>query len=111
MATELLRTPVLEVRWCQLLGNARDNKFDPTKPPTWQIEGLAPSDNPEAVSFVEQIEGKFEEIHPGEKKHTHWLPINPDKKDPEGEAMAAWPDGRYGAAEGRLVAVAEISPH
>ena len=82
MATELLRTPVLEVRWCQLLGDARDNKFDPTKPPTWQIKAVAPSSNAEAVSCVEALEGKFEELHPGEKKHTHWLPIKPDKEDP-----------------------------
>mgnify|MGYP000935652853 CR=1 FL=1 len=83
MASELLRTPILEVRWCQLLGDARDNKFDPTKAPTWQIEALAPSNSPEAVSCVELLEGKFEELHPGEKKHTHWLPIKADKENPK----------------------------
>jgi len=82
MATELLRTPIIEVRWCTLLGNARSNKFDPTKNPTWQVEGLLRSNIPEEVALAEELEGKFEEIHPGEKKHTHWLPIKPDEKDP-----------------------------
>jgi hypothetical protein len=28
------------------------------------------------------IEAKFDEIHPGEKKHAYWLPIKPDKEQP-----------------------------
>lgn len=83
MATELLRTPIVEVRWCQLLGNPRSNKFDPTKNPTWQIEILLENDNTEHVAWFGSIEAAYETLHPGEKRHTHWLPIKPDKKQPK----------------------------
>ena len=87
MASELLRTPIVEVRWCQLLGNARDNKFDPTKNPTWEIEIILENDNPLHVAWCEYIEAQYEELHPGEKKHTHWLPIKPDKEKPKERQM------------------------
>ena len=83
MATELLRTPIVEVRWCQLLGNARSNKFDPAKNPTWEIEIILENDNPEHVAWCESIEAQFEKLHEGEKKHTHWLPIKADKEQPK----------------------------
>ena len=82
VARELMRTPEVEVRWCKLLGEARPNKFEPTKPPTWEIEVLLENDNPDHMAFCEMIEAKFDELHPGEKKSAHWLPIKPDKDEP-----------------------------
>jgi len=83
MASDLLRTPVAEVRWCKLLGDARTNKFEPsTKPPTWEIEIVLDNDNPEHMAFCEFIEAQYEVIHGAEKKHAHWLPIKPDKEQP-----------------------------
>ena len=82
MASELLKTPIVEVRWCKLLGEARPNKFEPTKPPTWGIEILLENDNPEHMSWCESIEAQFDVVHPGEKKSAYWLPIKPDKEQP-----------------------------
>ena len=82
MAKELMRTPVVEVQWCKLLGDARPNKFEPSKPPTWEIEILLDNDNPEHMAWCEEIEGKFEELLPGERKSANWLPIKPDKEQP-----------------------------
>lgn len=83
MATELMRSPVGEVRWNQLLGKARPNKFEPTKKPTWEIELLLDKKDSEHMAWAEMISSKYEEFHPGEKKHTYWLPIKPDKEKPE----------------------------
>jgi hypothetical protein len=82
MAKELMRTPVVEVQWCKLLGEARPNKFEPSKPPTWEIEIILDNDNPEHMAWCEEIEGKFEELLPGERKSANWLPIKPDKEQP-----------------------------
>ena len=82
MPKELMRTPIVEVRWCKLLGEARPNRFEPTKPPTWEIEILLENDNPEHMAWCEEIENKFDELLPGERKHTYWLPIKPDKEEP-----------------------------
>lgn len=77
-----MRTPVVEVQWCKLLGAARPNKFEPNKPPTWEIEILLDNDNPEHMAWCEEIESKFAELHPNEKKSANWLPIRPDKEQP-----------------------------
>ena len=82
MASELLKTPIVEVRWCKLLGEARANKFEPTKSPTWEIEILLENDNPEHMSWCVSIEAQFDVLHPGEKKSAYWLPIKPDKEQP-----------------------------
>ena len=65
-----------------MLGEARPNKFEPTKPPTWEIEILLENDNPEHMSWCESIEAQFDVVHPGEKKSAYWLPIKPDKEQP-----------------------------
>ena len=80
MAKELSRTPLAEARWCQLLGDARPNKFN--KPPSWTIELVLDSQNPEHLEWMEQVEAEFPKRH-GEqaKKSVHWLPIKPDKEE------------------------------
>ena len=65
-----------------MLGEARANKFEPTKSPTWEIEILLENDNPEHMSWCESIEAQFDVVHPGEKKSAYWLPIKPDKEQP-----------------------------
>ena len=82
MAKDLMRTPVVEVRWCKLLGEARANKFDPGKLPTWEIEILLDNNNPEHMAWVEEIESKYEELHGDAAKSAHWCPIKPDKEQP-----------------------------
>ena len=67
MAKELMRTPVVEVQWCKLLGEPRINKFEPKKPPTWSIEIVLDNSNTEHMAWVEEIENKFDELLPGKK--------------------------------------------
>lgn len=80
---ELLKTPLAEVRWCKLVGPARENKFDPSKPPAWTVEIVLDNDNKTHMAWVEEMEGKYEELHgPDLKKNANWLPIGPDKEEP-----------------------------
>ena len=71
--------PCVEVQWCKLLGDARINKFEPSKPPTWEIEILLDIDNPEHMAWCEEIEGKFEELLPGKRKSANWCPSSPTR--------------------------------
>ena len=82
MAKELLKTPLVEVRWCKLNGPARANKFDPDKNPEWSVEALLNHSDKTHMAFVEAMEAKFDELHPKKRKHTSWLPIKPDKDKP-----------------------------
>ena len=82
MAKELMRTPVVEVQWCKLLGEPRINKFEPKKPPTWSIDIVLDNSNPEHMAWVEEIENKFDELLPGKKKSAHWCPVKPHKDEP-----------------------------
>ena len=65
-----------------MLGPAEPNKFDPTKPPAWSVEGLIDPRNPDHLAWVEQAEKHFLDAH-GEsaRKSAHWLAIGPDKDD------------------------------
>lgn len=82
MAKELKRTPLLEVEWCKLLGDARPDRFDPDKPDAWTIDTLLDNSNPEHVAFAEEIEAMYETLHPGKKKSANWTPVKPDKDQP-----------------------------
>ena len=77
-----MRTPVVEVQWCKLLGEPRINKFEPKKPPTWSIEIVLDNSNTEHMAWVEEIENKFDELLPGKKKSAHWCPVKPSKDEP-----------------------------
>ena len=77
-----MRTPVVEVQWCKLLGEPRINKFEPKKPPTWSIEIVLDNSNPEHMDWVETIENKYDELLPGKKKSAHWCPVKPHKDEP-----------------------------
>jgi len=82
MARELRKTPLVEVQWCGLEKEPKKNKFDPTQPATWEVEILLENDNREHMAWCEEIEGLFDELHPGKKKAANWLPIKPDKEQP-----------------------------
>ena len=77
-----MRTPVVEVQWCKLLGDARPNKFEPSKPPTWEIEILLDIDNPEHMAWCEEIEGKFEELLPVSGSQPTGCPSSPTRSSP-----------------------------
>jgi len=82
MARELKRTPLVEVRWCGLEKEPKKNKFEPSKPATWEVEILLENDNKEHMAWCEEVEALFEEVHQGKKKSANWLPIKPDKEQP-----------------------------
>ena len=82
MARELKRTPLVEVRWCGLEKEPKKNKFEPSKPATWEVEILLENDNKEHMAWCEEVEALFDELHQGKKKSANWLPIKPDKDEP-----------------------------
>ena len=88
---QLLFTPLAECRWCKLLGEARENKFDPTKRPTWSVELVLKNNDPDHIAWIEAMESKFTELH-GEsaKKHTNWIPVKPDKEKPRELSVASF---------------------
>jgi len=78
---EMKRTPVVEVRWCKLLGEARD-AYDADKPKEWSIEIVLDNSNPEHQAWMQEVEDQFAELHGDAKKSAHWCPIKPDKEEP-----------------------------
>jgi len=82
MARDLKKTPLVEVRWCGLEKEPKKNKFEPSKPATWEVEILLENDNKEHMAWCEEVEALFDELHPGKKKSANWLPIKPDKEEP-----------------------------
>lgn len=82
MAKELRRTPLVEVRWCGLEKEPRKNKFEPSKPATWEVEIVLENSSKEHMAWCEEVEALFEELHPGKRKGANWLPIKPDKDEP-----------------------------
>ena len=76
------RTPIVEVRWCKLLGPARDC-YDKDKGREWSIELVLDNNNAEHMAWVEQVEAEFVEAHgEGVKKSVHWCPVKPEKDEP-----------------------------
>jgi len=88
---QLLFTPLAECRWCKLLGEARENKFDPTKRPTWSVELVLKNSEPDHIAWIEAMESKFTELH-GEsaKKSNNWIPVRPDKEKPRELSVASF---------------------
>ena len=87
---QLLMTPLAECRWCKLLGEARENKFDPTKRPTWSVELLLKNSDPDHFSWMESMELKYNELHGESKKSNNWIPIRPDKEKPRELCVASF---------------------
>lgn len=82
MAKDLRRTPLVEVRWCGLEKEPKKNKFEPSKPATWEVEIVLENSSKEHMAWCEEVEALFEELHPGKRKSANWLPIKPDKDEP-----------------------------
>ena len=87
---QLLFTPLAECRWCKLLGEARENKFDPKKLPNWSVELLLENKNPDHIAWIEAMEGKFTELHGEAKKSNNWIPVKPDKERPREISVATF---------------------
>ena len=108
MARNLKRTPVVEVRWCGLEKAPKKNKFEPTKPRTWEVEILLENDNPKHMAWCEEVEALFDEVHQGKKKSANWLPIKPDKEEPRKRQVCRmklkeWVNDQGVASEGPTV--------
>ena len=56
MAKELYVTPLAEVRWCKLVGNARPNTFDPSKPNQWTAELVLDNANKTHSAWLVEME-------------------------------------------------------
>ena len=77
-------TPIAEVRWCKLLGEAEPNKFARNKPDTWSCELLLDPKDPEHMAWMQQAEQHFIDEHgDNAKKSAHWLSIAVDKDNKE----------------------------
>lgn len=82
--SELFSTPIAEVRWCKMLGDAEENKFEPTKNPTWSCELILDPKDSEHMAWMQAAEQHFIEEHgDNAKRHTYWLSIGVDKDDKE----------------------------
>ena len=65
---QLFVTPVAPIRWCKLLGAARENQFEPTKLPTWSCELLLSQDNQAHQQWLLMMEDQLQSAHPGAPK-------------------------------------------
>ena len=83
MANGLMRTPVCEVQWCTLVGPPRQNRIDPTKAPTWEVEAVLHRNNEIEMDFTRHVFELYKQHHGDKNKHLHWCPVKDDKKDKE----------------------------
>jgi hypothetical protein len=74
MAKELLKTPLAEVRWCKLVGNARPNTFDPSKPDSWSTDLLLDNANKDHAGWLLQMEGLYATHHGDAKMSNNAFP-------------------------------------
>lgn len=80
MTKELIKTPLGEVRWCKLLGEAREN-YDKNGF-EWTAEMLLDGQDKNVIEFTMMMEQKFHELHGTQaKKNTYWFNCLPDKED------------------------------
>lgn len=87
MARELLKTPLVEVRWCKLLGPARPNKFDPSKRPTWSVDALLDNSNSGHVTWLQEMEDKYAEVHGDARKAARCFPWFLGEGDDKGRTI------------------------
>ena len=88
---QLLFTPLAECRWCKLLGEARENRWDTSKRPQWTVELVLKNTDKNHIAWIEEMEGKFTELHgDSAKKSTNWIPVRPDKEKPRELSVASF---------------------
>ena len=81
--SDLLKTPLAEVRWCKLVGDPHP-AYDATKPPEWSVDVVLDSKNPEHQDFIDSLEEHYLQEHGKKsKKSQYYLPIAPDKDNPD----------------------------
>ena len=81
--SELRKTPLAEVRWCKLLGDATPG-FDRSKPPIWSVEMLFSLKNSEHQEFLDSLEQIYTEEHgKSSRKSQHYLAMKPDPDNKE----------------------------
>ena len=81
MAKELYVTPLAEVRRCKLVGPARPNTFDPSKPDQWTAELVLDNANKTHAAWLVEMEDQYETLHGQKKKHSAAFPWKADKED------------------------------
>jgi hypothetical protein len=87
MASELIKTPLAEVRWCKLLGPARDNKFDPTKRPSWTIDLLLDNTDKTHVAWLQEMEDKYAEFHGDARASIYAFPWKAGSGEDDGKTI------------------------
>lgn len=81
MATEILYSPLAEVRWAHLI--APRAQMDPEKPLAWSVELLLPLQGADSQAFLEALERQFVEAHGSKKRRSDkGEPWKPDKDQP-----------------------------
>jgi hypothetical protein len=63
MARDILKTPLAEVRWCKLVGPARPNKFDTSKPDSWSTDLVLDSQDKDHMAWLMEMEAQYAAIH------------------------------------------------
>ena len=81
MATEILYTPLAEVRWAHLVEPRP--QMDPEKPLAWSVDLLLPLAEPTSQGFLQALERQFIEAHGSKKRRSDkGEPWKPDKEQP-----------------------------
>jgi len=81
MAAEYIKTPLVEVRWCKLVGEPHP-AYDRSKPDEWSVDVVLDQRNPEHQTFIESLEQAYVEEHgKSSKRSQYYLPLKPDKDD------------------------------
>jgi hypothetical protein len=83
MAKELLKTPLATVRWCKLVGPARPNTFDPSKPDSWSTDLILDNKDKSHMAWLMEMEAQYAAIHGEARMASHAFPWSEGKKDSE----------------------------
>lgn len=87
MAKELLKTPIAEVRWCKLVGPARDNKFDPSKPPSWSTDMVLDNSDRTHMAWLQEMEDQYKLVHGEQRASSKAFPWAEGKDDDKGKTI------------------------
>jgi len=87
MAKELLKTPLAPVQWCKLVGPARPNKFDPSKPDCWTTDLILSSDDKQHMAWLMEMEGHYSSIHGEARMSNNAFPWSEGKSDNAGKMI------------------------
>jgi hypothetical protein len=81
MTTEILYSPLAEVRWAHLVEPRQ--QMDPEKPLAWSVDLLLPLGEATSQAFLEKLERQFIEAHGSKKRRSDkGEPWKLDKEQP-----------------------------